>query len=101
MVIRVPTMEEFLAYDGAHTKLLWKRVGPDWRCPSCWRSKYEILRWTTRFPKSATPFKGWVAPLHGHHDHGHEWPAVGSLLDFRKPSSAINATRPMGPLSES
>ena len=87
MVIRVPTMEEFLAYDGAHTKLLWQRMGPDWRCPSCRRNKYEILRWTTRFPKSAAPYMGWVAPLHGHHDHGSDSP--GSGIRSRFPETII------------
>lgn len=73
MTIRVPTWEEFLAYDGAHTKLLWKESGPDWVCPACGRNKFQVLRWTKRFPGSKGAFMGWIAPLHKHHDHGHDW----------------------------
>jgi len=69
MVIKVPTLDDFLDYKGAHCHQLWTQVGPDWRCPSCQRSKFEQLRWTTRFPGSPHAFKGWIAVLHRHHDH--------------------------------
>jgi hypothetical protein len=70
---RVPSLDDFLAYKGAHTPLLWEEVGPDWQCPVCHRTKFQTLRWTTRFPNSASPFQGWVAPLHKHHDHSVEF----------------------------
>ena len=47
-----------------------------WRCPACGRSRYEIMRWTTRYlhkndPKRETvEYEGWMAGLHEHHDHG-------------------------------
>lgn len=69
MKIKVPTFEEFRSHDGLHYKNLWREVGDDWFCPSCKRSKYEIMRWAMRFPKSPNAFWGWVAPLHKHHDH--------------------------------
>jgi hypothetical protein len=69
-VIKVPTSEDFVGYDGAHTRKLWASVGRDWCCPACQRSKFEIMRRTTRFPHTPSPFEGWVAPLHSHHDHG-------------------------------
>lgn len=65
----IPTLEDFEAYDGAHTALLWKSVGSDWVCPGCGRNKFQIMRWTRRFPRSPNGFMGWIAPLHKHHDH--------------------------------
>ena len=69
MKIKVPTFEEFRSHDGLHYKNLWKEVGDSWFCPSCKRSKYEIMRWAKRFPGRPNAFWGWVAPLHKHHDH--------------------------------
>ncbi|MBS3799097.1 hypothetical protein [Pseudoalteromonas sp. BDTF-M6] len=69
MKIKVPTLEEFLSHDGLHYKNLWREVGDSWICPSCKRSKYEVMRWAKRFPNSSNAFWGWVAPLHRHHDH--------------------------------
>ena len=69
MIRRIPTHQEYLAYDGAHTHRLWAEVGPNWVCPACNRSKFQVLRWTTRFPKSPKAFQDWMAPLHRHHDH--------------------------------
>ncbi len=69
-MIKVPSADDFQRYDGAHTRNLWHSVGPDWHCPACDRSKFEILRWSRRFPNSPSPIEGWIAPLHGHHDHG-------------------------------
>src|SRR5205807_6453689 len=70
---RIPTDEEFRAYDGADCRNLWNRLGDDWNCPGCGRSKREILRWTRRKPK---PWKdineiymGWMAGLTKHHDY--------------------------------
>jgi rubredoxin len=44
--IRIPTEDEFRALDEAQTAASppWRNAGPDWRCPSCARSKFEILR---------------------------------------------------------
>lgn len=69
MSIRIPTLEEFHVYTGAHCFRLWEQVGPHWICPGCGRNKFQILRWTTRFPRSPNSFKDWMAGLHGHHDH--------------------------------
>lgn len=67
--MRIPTQEEFLAYKGAHCFRLWEQVGPYWVCPGCGRNKFQLLRWTTRFPRSPNAFEDWMAGLHGHHDH--------------------------------
>lgn len=67
--VRVPTEAVFRSYTGLHCRQLWAEVGEDYVCPSCKRNKFQILRWTTRFPKGPSPFKGWVAVLHRHHDH--------------------------------
>lgn len=69
MNIKVPTYEEFYNYTGLHCHKLWAEVGDAFVCPSCNRNKYQILRWTTRFPNKPNAFKGWVAVLHRHHDH--------------------------------
>ena len=66
---RIPTQQEFFAYTGAHTHRLWTEVGPNWVCPACRRTKFQVLRWTTRFPRSPNAFQDWMAPLHKHHDH--------------------------------
>lgn len=67
---RIPTPEEVLAFDGGHCKRLYASIGPDWRCPGCHRTKYQVMRWTERFPNSPNSFMGWVVGLHKHHDHG-------------------------------
>jgi hypothetical protein len=61
-------------FDGAHCHALWTGLSDDWRCPACRRSKFEILRWTRRRPSALqdplrTPYMGWLAALHEHHDH--------------------------------
>lgn len=66
---RIPTREDYEAFDGAHGHQKWKRAGPDWACPCCRRTRFEILRWTVRFPRSPNRFEGWMAVLHDHHDH--------------------------------
>jgi hypothetical protein len=71
--IKIPTYEEYYSYNGAHCHQLWAELSDVWRCPSCCRTKFEIMRWTTRYIKapdgSRTPYKGWMAGLHKHHDH--------------------------------
>lgn len=66
---RIPTQQEYQAYRGAHCHKLWIEVGSDWVCPACARTKYQILRWTTRFPRTPAAFEDWMAGLHRHHDH--------------------------------
>ena len=66
---RIPTIEDFLKYKGAHCHRLWAETGSNWICPACNRNKYQILRWTTRFPNSPNKFQDWHAGLHKHHDH--------------------------------
>ena len=77
MAPRIPTADEFAAYKGAHCHQLWARVGSDWTCPSCLRSKFQILRWTMRFPQRVNRFEGWMAGLHHHHDHARSWDGIG------------------------
>lgn len=74
---RVPTMDEYLQYDGAHCRNLWRSLSEDWECPGCGRTRFQIMRWTKRYrdkdPKtgrSVDPYMGWMAALHEHHDHG-------------------------------
>jgi hypothetical protein len=74
---KIPTVEEFAAYRGAHCHQLWARVGSDWICPSCKRSKFQILRWTMRFPRTVDRFEDWMAGLHEHHDHARSWDGIG------------------------
>jgi hypothetical protein len=72
--IKIPTYEDYLNYDGAHCHKLWKQLDDFWTCPACARSKYQIMRWTKRFINhydgTKTSYFGWMAGLHGHHDHG-------------------------------
>jgi predicted Fe-S protein YdhL (DUF1289 family) len=69
---KIPTIEKYLAFDGAHSPTLWEHVPESWRCPGCGRSKFEIMRWTNRKVKNSikcSPYKDWMAVLHRHHDH--------------------------------
>jgi hypothetical protein len=75
MAVKVPTPDDYRTFDGAHCSAIWNALGEDWRCPGCARSKFEILRWTRRFPNQLThpgakPYMGWLAAFHAHHDHG-------------------------------
>lgn len=70
--LRVPTQEDFDKYSGGHTFKKWSALPPDWRCPACKRSKFQLLTWT----KCLTGYGGilpgeyqWLAPIHEHHDH--------------------------------
>ncbi len=69
---RIPTWEEYLAFDGAHCRQVYAKVGALWRCPSCNRSRFELLRWTMLYPKRPTRHEGWAVGLHTHHDHGRD-----------------------------
>jgi len=67
---RIPTFDEMRGFTGAHCGRLYASLAFDWRCPSCNRSKYELLRWTMLFPHTPQKFLGWAGGLHRHHDHG-------------------------------
>ncbi|HCG6973264.1 TPA: hypothetical protein NJ334_004399 [Vibrio parahaemolyticus] len=67
--VKVPSLQDYLDHTGLHYKKLWAEVGNDWKCPACSRTKFQILRWTKRFPNKPTAFMGWVATLHRHHDY--------------------------------
>lgn len=69
---RIPTLEDYLGFDGAHCKLLYSKVGTHWRCPCCNRSRFELLRWTMLYPKRPDRHEGWAVGLHTHHDHGRD-----------------------------
>lgn len=58
MPAKVPTHQDYEAYDGAHTDALWREVGDAWCCPICARSRFQILTWTHR----QTGWD-WLAPL--------------------------------------
>jgi hypothetical protein len=77
MAIKIPTIEDYRTYDGAHTYQLWNGLSDSWSCPGCGRTKFEIMRWTTRYFKrgigKCSPYKGWMAGLHRHHDHAGEY----------------------------
>ncbi len=81
----LPTYADFLNFDGQHCKNIYRRLPRDWRCPACKRSIFELLRWATRFPKSPTPFKGWVMGFHEHHDHQSDCIVIdGQLRPIRR-----------------
>lgn len=73
--VRVPSVEDFESYDGAHTPRLWSSRPARWRCPGCQRTRWELLTWTHRDAnamaraKGRRPYWGWLAALHTHHDH--------------------------------
>jgi hypothetical protein len=65
---RVPTDEEYAAFDGAHNHKKWKQLGEDWRCPACNRAKREVMRWALRTPMGQR-FYGWIWDVDQHHCH--------------------------------
>lgn len=68
---KVPTEADFLGFNGAHCRELYATLPPYWLCPSCNRSKFQVLRWTTLFPdKPEQRREGWAGGYHRHHDHG-------------------------------
>jgi hypothetical protein len=71
--LRIPTLDDLAAYDGAHTFKLWRSLPSDWFCPSCKRTRYQLLTSTKALTPSARRLRGevnWLAAIHGHHDHG-------------------------------
>lgn len=83
---RIPTPDDFAAFDGQHCRLIFQGLPPDWRCPGCARTTFEILRWTLRFPHRPDAFYGWVGGYHKHHDHS------GDHLQFNGPYGRFPAT---------
>jgi hypothetical protein len=77
---RIPTVEEQHTFTGAHCRRKYAALTPNWRCPGCNRTKYELIRWTMLFPESPHGYMGWAGGLHEHHDHsgfpGHFLPTV-------------------------
>lgn len=67
---RIPSEEEFASFErGGHpVSGMWNRVSSSWRCPSCGRTKREIVRW-----KRGAGEGFWFFALHAHHDHGDGW----------------------------
>lgn len=65
-----PSWDEYQAFDGAHCRQIYKSLPEDWQCPGCSRTKFQILRWTTLFPKIPTARRpGWAGGYHRQHDH--------------------------------
>lgn len=66
------TDKEYEAFDGGHCKRLWKETPEYWRCPSCLRTKRELMVWGRpkhkHWPDPNPP--KWKVSLCGHHDHG-------------------------------
>ena len=81
--LRTPTLAEYQAFDGAHCRNLYQGLAPDWACPACGRTRFQILRWTLRFPNTPGRFEGWAAGLHRHHDHANN--------DYRYGASSVPA----------
>lgn len=87
--LKIPTSADYAAFDGAHCRTLYRSLAEDWRCPGCARSKFEILRWSVRFPKSPNRFEDWVGGYHTHHDH--------SVDDIRYGHARANGRAPRFP----
>ena len=84
-MVRYPTDEEYLSYDGGHCSSLWGSLGESWRCPGCQRSKREILSWKPgRTSMRVRLAPAWRTALHGHHDHQTH---IG--LDARFPETVV------------
>jgi hypothetical protein len=44
---KLPTTSDLIAFTGMHCANLYQQAVADgWRCPSCWRSAQELVRWT-------------------------------------------------------
>ncbi|MDW5597309.1 hypothetical protein VSS74_23380 [Conexibacter stalactiti] len=85
--VRIPTLDDYHAFDGAHCHRIWRRLSDTWRCPGCARTKFEILRWTRRRPPGSTEsFMGWLAAFHGHHDHASDRFGLGPDGNFLAPA---------------
>lgn len=74
---KTPSYEDYRNHTGLHYHRLWKATGDDWSCPGCGRNKFQIMRWTIRFPNTQDAFMDWVAALHKHHDHSVDYMSLG------------------------
>lgn len=83
---KIPSYEDYRNHTGLHYHRLWKAIEDSWRCPSCGRSKFQIMRWTRRFPSKPNAFMDWVAALHIHHDHSASYMDIGA---YRFPETLI------------
>ncbi|SRR5712692_4808466 len=71
----IPTREDFEAYRGAHTHKIWASLPRHWQCPSCGRTRFQLLTWTKSLTDSSRRVFGdyhWLAAIHEHHDHRSE-----------------------------
>ena len=71
-MIKIPSIQDYEQYDGAHCHNLYRQTGPNWRCPACGRSRYHVMRWTNRCSRLKGKYEGWMIGLHKHHDHSVE-----------------------------
>ena len=93
--MRIPTEEDYRAFDGAHCHAIWTRLTDEWRCPACRRSKFEVLRWAKRHPNQlahpgAEPYLDWLAAFASHHDHASDtWRPGHTARSPRFPETTI------------
>jgi hypothetical protein len=71
-MIRKPTDTEYSEFTGLHCFAIWGRLSDRWRCPSCLRTKREVMKWGERRKGNVQRFGrlGWLVSLNEHHDHG-------------------------------
>lgn len=91
--LRIPTDEEYRAYDGAHCARLWESLSESWRCSGCVRSKREIMRWSKRKARPdlgiTEDYYGWMAGLH-------RYQVTGPVLCDHCDIAARSAKRKLG-----
>lgn len=70
-----PTDIDYKTFDGMHCRCLWTSLTDTWQCPSCKRTKREIMRWGKRRGSNRTTYGpiGWKGVVVHHHDHGQRW----------------------------
>jgi len=42
-MIKKPSDQDYLEYDGGHCAAIWKKLDDNWKCPSCKRNKREVM----------------------------------------------------------
>lgn len=60
-----PSDQEYLEYGGGQSRVMWKKLDDGWKCPSCERTKREVMRWTGRGGLE----NRWLGEVYKHHDH--------------------------------
>lgn len=63
--LKIPTQQDIASYISTNPDSKWTKLPEGWRCPSCDRSKIELVRWV---PNSDGGKWGDFA-IHLHHDH--------------------------------